>query len=119
MVKELGKSTDITGTYRHFKGNNYEVLGEAVEENGNERYVFYRQLYDPFSFWIKPKPMFFEKKKVGDIFIDRYNKIAEGQKDILTKVNLSEIIVRHTETEDEYRISKVDRGIFIIRKMEH
>lgn len=110
---------NIAGTYRHFKGNDYEVLGEAIEENGSEDYVFYRQLYDPFSFWIKPKKLFFEKKKVGGDLIDRYKKIAESQKDILTSVNLLDIIVKHSETEDKYKISKIDRGIFTVRKIQN
>ena len=49
---------EIKGTYRHFKGNNYEVIGGAVDASNKEEYIFYRQLYFPFGFWIRPKDMF-------------------------------------------------------------
>ena len=44
---------EIKGTYRHYKGNNYEVIGEAIDNLTKEEYIFYRQLYYPFDFWIR------------------------------------------------------------------
>ena len=49
---------EIKGTYRHYKGNNYEVIGEAIDNLTKEEYIFYRQLYYPFGFWIRHRDMF-------------------------------------------------------------
>jgi len=107
----------IKGTYRHFKGNNYEVLGEASEKGANESYVFYRQLYDPFAFWIRPKDMFFGKRKVGEDMVQRFVKIAEGQKDILSMVDLFSIKITHTETKEIYKVIEIIDEIFYIQKV--
>ena len=31
---------EIKGTYRHYKGNNYEVIGEAIDNLTKEEYIF-------------------------------------------------------------------------------
>ena len=49
------------GRYRHFKGNEYELLGVAKHSETLEEYVIYRALYGDKGLWIRPKEMFFEK----------------------------------------------------------
>lgn len=107
----------IKGTYRHFKGNNYEVLGEAIEKTSSINYVFYRQLYDPFEFWIRPKDMFFGKRKVGEEMVQRFIKISESQKDILSKIDLYNIKITHTETKEVYKIVDIIDETFFIQKL--
>ena len=36
---------DISGRYRHFKGKEYEVIGESMAVNENTPYVLYYQFY--------------------------------------------------------------------------
>ncbi len=49
------------GRYKHFKGNEYELLGVAKQSETLEEYVIYRALYGDKGLWIRPKEMFFEK----------------------------------------------------------
>ncbi|MCQ2911275.1 MAG: DUF1653 domain-containing protein [Clostridia bacterium] len=59
----------MIGTYKHFKGNNYEVIGEAFDSNSN-KYIFYKALYDTdIKYFIRPYDMFFslvDKEKYPD-----------------------------------------------------
>lgn len=48
------------GRYRHYKGNEYVVIGVARHSENEEEFVVYRQAYPDFSLWIRPKRMFLE-----------------------------------------------------------
>ena len=50
------------GRYRHFKGNEYEVVGVAKDSETQAPFVVYRALYgDTQQFWIRPETMFLEE----------------------------------------------------------
>lgn len=46
-----------TGKYRHFKGNEYEVLGVARHSETLEPMVVYRALYGEGGIWARPAAM--------------------------------------------------------------
>ena len=48
------------GRYRHFKGNEYEVLHLARHSETEEQMVVYRALYGDFSVWVRPASMWNE-----------------------------------------------------------
>ena len=48
------------GRYRHFKGNEYEVLGVARHSETREEMVVYRALYGEFGLWVRPASMWNE-----------------------------------------------------------
>lgn len=48
------------GRYRHFKGNEYEVIGTARHSETTEEYVVYKALYGEGGLWIRPKEMWNE-----------------------------------------------------------
>jgi len=48
------------GIYRHFKGNLYEVIGEATHSETDEVMVVYRKLYPPYTMNVRPVEMFTE-----------------------------------------------------------
>ena len=50
------------GKYRHFKGNEYEVVGVAHHSESLEDFVVYRALYGDGETWVRPLDMFFENK---------------------------------------------------------
>jgi len=48
------------GRYRHFKGNDYEVIGTAKDTESLNEYVVYKALYGKQELWIRPLTVFFE-----------------------------------------------------------
>ena len=48
------------GRYRHFKGNEYEVLGIASHSETMEPMVVYRALYGEQGLWVRPVSMWNE-----------------------------------------------------------
>ena len=48
------------GKYRHFKGNEYEVIGVARHSESLEEMVVYRALYGEGGLWVRPASMWNE-----------------------------------------------------------
>ena len=48
------------GKYRHFKGNEYEVIGIASHSETMEPMVVYRALYGEKGLWVRPLSMWNE-----------------------------------------------------------
>lgn len=67
--------TDITGRYRHYKGNEYEVIGEGVHTETEEKLVIYKSLYEPYTIWARPFAMFFESVVIEGVEIPRFTKV--------------------------------------------
>lgn len=68
---------DIAGKYRHYKGNEYEVLSEGLHTETEEKVVIYRALYEPYQVWVRPYAMFFESVIVEGKEIPRFAKIED------------------------------------------
>ncbi len=68
-------SKNIFGTYKHFKGGKYKVLGIAKHSETLEEFVVYQALYGEEQIWIRPKEMFFDKKEVDGKSVQRFEKI--------------------------------------------
>ena len=49
------------GRYRHFKGNEYEVLGMAKHSETLDPMVVYRTLYGEGGLWVRPASMWTEE----------------------------------------------------------
>ncbi len=57
------------GRYRHFKGNEYEVIGTARHSETTEEYVVYKALYGDGGLWVRPKEMWNETvERDGKVF---------------------------------------------------
>lgn len=48
------------GKYRHFKGNEYEVIGTAKHSETLEEMVVYKALYGEGGLWVRPASMWNE-----------------------------------------------------------
>lgn len=53
------------GRYRHFKGNEYEVLFTALNSETCEPMVVYRALYGDEKIWVRPASMWNETVTVN------------------------------------------------------
>ena len=60
------------GIYRHYKGNENEVLMTARHSETEEWVVVYRALYGDYGVWVRPYEMFMEKVEVGGAMVDRF-----------------------------------------------
>lgn len=54
------------GRYRHFKGNEYEVIGVAKHSETLEPMVVYRALYGEGGLWVRPAAMWNEQVERED-----------------------------------------------------
>lgn len=60
MTFEEAKAEILPGRYRHFKGNEYEVIGIARHSETEEPMVVYRALYGEGGLWVRPANMWTE-----------------------------------------------------------
>lgn len=49
------------GKYRHFKGNEYQLIGVATHSETMEPMVVYRALYGEQGLWVRPAAMWTEQ----------------------------------------------------------
>lgn len=61
-----------TGRYRHYKGNDYIVLGVARHSETEEELVVYRPDYGARDLWVRPKTMFLETVLVDGNEVQRF-----------------------------------------------
>jgi hypothetical protein len=71
----MNTDLDITGTYRHYKGNKYELITIGTHTETGEKLVIYTALYEPFGVWVRPYDMFFENIIIEGIKKPRFEKI--------------------------------------------
>lgn len=61
-----------SGTYRHYKGSLYEVVGVARHSETEEELVVYRALYGEGGLWARPRAMFEETVAVDGRRVPRF-----------------------------------------------
>ena len=61
------------GKYRHFKGNEYEVIDIARHSETLEPMVVYRALYGDGGVWVRPAEMW--EQSAGDGTVKRFTLI--------------------------------------------
>jgi hypothetical protein len=71
-------SADIKpGRYRHFKGNDYEVIGVAKDSETEREVVVYRALYGERGLWVRPLAMFTETVERDGVAQPRFRYVGD------------------------------------------
>ncbi|WP_339767808.1 DUF1653 domain-containing protein [uncultured Paraglaciecola sp.] len=65
------------GKYRHYKGNDYEVIGVARHSEDESELVVYRPMYGEGGLWVRPLSMFVEFVEVDGESIPRFAPITD------------------------------------------
>lgn len=65
------------GKYRHFKGNEYEVIGIAKNSETLQETVVYRALYGEKELWVRPASMWNETVERDGKTYKRFTYIGE------------------------------------------
>ena len=65
------------GRYRHFKGNEYEVIAIAKHSETTEDYVVYKALYGDGGLWVRPASMWNETVERDGVTYKRFTYIGE------------------------------------------
>ena len=64
------------GRYRHYKGNDYRVIGLARHSETMEPLVVYEALYGERGLWVRPAAMFVETVDVAGSRVPRFAFIS-------------------------------------------
>lgn len=64
------------GRYRHYKGNEYRVLGVARHTETEEAFVVYQALYGERGLWVRPAAMFAETVVINGQRVPRFAFVA-------------------------------------------
>jgi len=84
--KTLAKQRPFPGRYRHYKGQEYEVIETALHCDHLQAHVVYRALYGDGSLWIRPRSNFLETVEVNGKRTPRFELVeryegATGQRE--------------------------------------
>ncbi len=69
------------GHYRHYKGNDYQVLGVVRHSETLEALVVYRPLYGEGALWVRPHAMFCSEVEVDGQPAPRFALVAAAGAD--------------------------------------
>lgn len=65
----------LPGKYRHYKGNEYEVICMARHSETEEEMVVYRALYGERGVWVRPASMWNETVEKDGKTFKRFTRI--------------------------------------------
>lgn len=76
--KEVRRMQELKpGRYRHFKGNEYQLLGVATHSETMEPMVVYRALYGEQGLWVRPAAMWLETVERDGQTFQRFTYIGD------------------------------------------
>jgi len=80
MIKELSKTVQIPiGIYKHYKGNEYEVVGFATHSETLEKMVIYKALYGEKGTWVRPLSMWENHIEYEGNVVKRFEYIGQSE----------------------------------------
>ena len=77
LLRDYEKAAEMipAGRYRHFEGDEYEVLGIARHSETEEPMVVYRALYGDGGLWVRPADMWNETIERDGKTFKRFEKL--------------------------------------------
>lgn len=72
------------GIYKHYKGNEYRVIGVAKHSESLEEMVVYQALYGERDLWVRPRAMFEETVEVEGKTLPRFMWVREENENPIT-----------------------------------
>lgn len=63
------------GKYKHFKGNEYELIDIVTHSESLEKMVLYKPLYNDSGMWVRPLSMWEEEVEVNGCKVKRFTYI--------------------------------------------
>jgi cupin 2 domain-containing protein len=76
------KTSIQPGRYRHYKGNEYTVIGVARHSETLEEHVVYRQEYGEHGLWVRPKAMFSETVNADGRDVPRFQPLGSSSEQV-------------------------------------
>lgn len=98
----------IGGTYKHFKGNSYKVIGVANHSETLEKMVVYKALYGNGDLWVRPYNLFCGKVVRDGKEFDRFVYLGD---------NLRSIYNVHLEFPDDVKRKFFENNIDIEKEL--
>ena len=90
----------IPGRYRHYRGNEYIVIGIARHSETLEEHVVYRQEYGDHGLWVRPKQIFSETVKVDGQDVPRFQPLGSSSEAVGESVtNIFDDLPQHLPKE--------------------
>ena len=68
------------GRYRHYKGQDYEVIGCARHSETEEELVVYRALYGDRGLWVRPIAIFTQQLSIDGKSVPRFSFLQEADR---------------------------------------
>lgn len=65
------------GRYRHYKGQEYRVIGLARHSETLEALVVYEALYGERGLWVRPAAMFLETVETAGRYVRRFERVGD------------------------------------------
>ena len=76
----MQKMTSVKlGIYRHYKGNEYQLIGVARHSETLEELVVYKALYGEGELWVRPREMFEEEVEIDGELVKRFEWDCEDK----------------------------------------
>ena len=95
---EEAVATIPLGRYRHFKGNEYEVIGIARHSETEEAMVVYKALYGEGGMWVRPASMWNEQVIRDGVTYRRFYRLDRIER-VERYERLFDEVTAHTDSE--------------------
>ena len=98
------------GIYRHYKGNQYEVVGFAKHSETLEDMVIYKALYGERGTWVRPLSMWESPTEVDGKIVKRFEYVDDCGLELLNnidKIHTTEMGVKRIQTNLALKVDDV------------